>query len=185
MKKNTKKIDFSLIGKEFESLCKKHKLDSAIMVVEHGKEKIDNTANKTDLLISTHSKSKVKEKALHDATMKLFSVIGLNVNALSIAHSFMKEEEKRQDLTIRISKLSKKDKKRLAEIQVEKHALVEKKEYEKAAHLRQEELDLLGYKPEPISSVDECVLTHQLLPEDINIITQKLIDSMKGWKLSK
>ena len=57
-------IDGETLKQEFDTLCKKYKLPSALLVVETARETVDKNFENVALFVGIHSKSKKREKAI-------------------------------------------------------------------------------------------------------------------------
>lgn len=178
MKKTDNKAPLSEINKDFEALCKKHKLKKSIFVSEWDKS----------IILSVHSTNKKTEDDLTAPLTDLFFTTGLNLNALKIVSRLAKEEETRQELYARENKLSKANKIKLLEIRSAKNEYVHKKQYEKASKERAKELKLLGYpveKKSPVKLDMDDLMNYSPNAKELEKLTADLISATKGWSLNK
>ena len=187
MKKVHPPLDSAAIGKDFNALCKKHNLPTALLVVERETEQSDKHNKVVDLMYSTKASTKKKEHALMQSARALFDVTGLDNIALEIASELMLSESKKRALFLKEQNLSKKDKARLKKIREEKHKCVEEKNYEKASNLRTEERLILGIEADKIVTPLglDGVLNYHPSNKELEKITKMLTDSFPGWKLNK
>lgn len=186
MKKAKVAIDQDGICKEFDSLCKKYKIQSAVLICENNLVKIDKQTSSATVMMAAHSINKKKEKELFSAIRQLFRVTHLNTKTLKVVADMVEEEAKRQEAIYKEKSLSKKDQAKLNKIRMQKNQCIQEKKYEEAANFRTEERKLLGIESSCIPLKIE-VETLDSKPEikELEDLTNTLLKNIEGWKKNK